>query len=456
MRQLTAPIGCISRALAGRRRDERGNLVIVMTIVMVLVLLSSLLMVRIIGNNEIIRARQNTFSGVTGANAGLSDVLFRLDQGVADVGTTGWICYNPTLAAKGDTNCNVTVNTTSSPQLNGVEYVAHTVPIGTPPASATEWIVQAIGQAQTGFHGAVQETLTRESKFKFAIFANKQLTVTGNSSNNFDFGNYSPGSPVQQCSNTSTVPCVYIGSNGPVSCSGPSPASVYGIYYNNGSGGGSDSCGTPDSQNTVYKVPVPTTPKRSQPCPNGGNLGSTYGYPTIPPGTYLCTTAITIGGTLDVGTCSPVGSCDPNVYFYVMTGSSSANFMTVNADSQINADYSQPPPALYNAFSAGNGPPSDMTTPNSQLFQLYTDSSGNLTTNGNHGFVWGGVIYAPNAYLTTNGCKSYFMGAVVINTYTCHGGPNLAFYYDSNLSTDYGDWQVSGYQQINPSAVNFP
>jgi hypothetical protein len=431
-------------ALSVRRHDERGSLIIVLSIVLVLVLLSSLLMVRIIGNNEIIRARQNTFSGVTGANAGLSDALFRLDQ-PADVGTTGVFCYNPS-----DSNCAVTVNTSTSPQLSGVRYVARTVPAGTSPASASEWIVRAIGQAQTGFHGAVQETLTRTTKFKFAIFANKQLTITGNTTTNMDFGTYTPGSAVTQCSNTSTTPCVYIGSNGPVSCSGPSPTSVYGIYYNTGSGGGSDSCGTPDGQNTAYKVPVQEPPTGTWTCPNGGNLGSTNGYGTIPPGTYVCDQAINIAGTLTVGTCSPAGSCDPNVYLYVMTGSSSQNFMTIAADSQINTSIT------YSSLSGGNGPPAGSATPNSQLFQLYTDSSGNLTTNGDHGFVWGGILYAPNAYLTANGCKSYFFGAVVINTYTCHGGPNLAFYYDSNLSTDYGAWQVSGYQQINPSTVTFP
>jgi hypothetical protein len=446
---VTRSIPRFSRALAVRRADEQGSLVVVLSIILVLVLLSSLLFIRIIGNNEIIRARQNTFSGVTGANAGLSDALFRLDQGGTEVTgtTTGVFCYNPS-----DSNCTVTVNTSTSPQLNGVEYVARTVPAGTPPASASEWIVQAIGQAQTGFHGAVQETLTRTSKFLYALFASKQLTITGNSTNNVDWGTYTPGGPVTQCSNTSTTPCVYIGSNGQVSCSGPSPASVIGVFFNGGSGGGSDSCGTPSPQNTTYKVPVQEPPAHPTPlpCPNGGNMGSTNGYATIQPGTYLCSQPINIAGTLTVGTCSPAGSCDPNVYLYVMTGSTSQNFMTVAADSQINTSIT------YSSLSGGGGPPAGSVTPNSQLFQLYTDSSGNLTTNGNHGFVYGGILYAPNAYLTANGCKSYFMGAVVINTYTCHGGPNLAFYYDSNLSTDYGPWQVSGYQQINPSAVTFP
>ncbi len=433
---------------AGRRRreDEQGSLIVVLSIVLILVLLSSLLFIRIIGNNEIIRARQNTFSGVTGANAGLSDALFRLDQGGSEVGSSsGFFCLNPSNAF-----CSVTVGA-SNPQLQGVEYVARTVPAGANPALATEWVVQAIGQASTGFHGAVQETLTRTAKFKYAIFANKALTFTGNTTNNVDFATYTPGGTLTQCSNTTAnPPCVYIGSNGAVSCSGPSPASVIGVYFNTGSGGGSDSCGTPSPQTTSNKVPVQEPPPGDWTCPNDGNLGSGYGYPSIPSGTYVCNNPINVSGQLTVQQCTASG-CDPNVYLYVMTGTSAANFMTVAADSQINTSIA------YSSLSGGSGPPAGSTLPTSELFQLYTDSSGNLTTNGtSDGFVWAGILYAPNAYLTANGCKSYFFGAVTINTYTCHGGPNLAFYYDSSLNNYYGNWQVSGYQQINPSSVKFP
>jgi hypothetical protein len=431
-----------------RTRDDRGSLIIVLSIILVLITLSSYLFAKVVGNNEIIRARQNTFSGVTGANAGLSDALFRLDQGGSDVGTTSSFCLNPSYPS-----CTVTP-AGSTPQLNGIAYVARTVPAGTSPSTATQWVVQAVGQAQTGFKGAVQETLTRSSKFPFAIFANKQLTITGNTTDNIDFGTYTagPGGQFNACSTTSaSPPCLYVGSNGPVSCSGPSPVSVVGIYYNNGSGGGSDSCGTAQGQSTAYKVPVQSPPPGNWTCPNNGVLGSTNGYGVIAPGTYVCTSPVSVAGTLTVGTCAPAGSCDPNVYLYVMTGSNYPNFITVAADSQINTSIP------YSSLSHGSGPPAGATLPNSQLFQLYTDSSGNLTTNGNSdGFVYGGTIYAPNAFLTSNGCKSYFFGAVIINTYTCHGGPNLAFYYDSTLQSDYGSWQVSGYQQINPQNVHFP
>ena len=436
------------RNYVAERGDERGSLIIAITIALVLMMLSSLLVALVIGNEDLIVSRQKVFSGVNGADAGLSDALFRLDQGTSDAGNNGVMCYNPALAAQGDANCSVTAGN-ASPQLTGIEYVARTVPAGTAPAAATEWIVQAIGNASTGFHGAVQETLTRSSKYPFALFGKQGLTFTGNTQGGVNFGSYTAGAPgvgtYTPCNDsTASPPCLLLGSDGSISCSGPSPAGVEGIIFATGSGGGSDSCGTATSRNSVYQVPDPILPPGSQTCPNGGNLGSGYGYPNIPPGVYNCTSTVNISGTLAV---SPATG---PAQLYIMTGSSTSNFLAVAGGSQINTTI--PVGSLTNS-----GPPSGSTLPNSQLFQVFTNSNGNLTSNGNsNSFIFAGVLYAPDAYLTNNGCQSEFLGTVTINTYTCHGGPNLSFWYDNTLSTDFGAWQVSGYQQINPSAVQFP
>lgn len=441
-------------ALRVRHDDERGSLVVALTVIMVVVLLSSLMFAKVIGNQEIILSRQNVYSGVTGADAALSDALFRLDQGNADVGNTGIFCYNPA-----DGNCTVTVNSTTNPQLVGVRYVARTVPAGTDPSVATEWVVQAVGNASSGFHGAVQETLTRASKYPFALFGKDGLTFTGNSTGG-NFGTFCPASaPVSAacsipntysaCSNTvSSPPCLLIGSNGSINCYGSSPLGVSGIIYATGNGGGSDSCGTASSQNQVYQVPDPQAPASALPCPNNGLLGSGQvpPYPTIDPGTYLCTSPVSISGqVMDSSTTNPVK-------LYIMTGSSYANFLSIAGSSQINTTI--PFGSLNNPSP---GPPAGSTMPDPNLFQVYSNSNGNLTSNGvSTGFIYAGILYAPDAYLTNNGCKSSFLGSVTINTYTCNGSPNLTFWYDSQLKYDFGDWQVSGYQQINPASVNFP
>ena len=429
------------------RRDERGSLVVALSVIMVLVLLSSLIFVRVIGEDQLVSARQNTYAGVSGANAGLSDALFQLDQGNTGSGT---ICLNAVNSS--DPNCTIHV-TASNPQLTGVSYVAKEVSSG--PLTGQQWTVQAIGNAQTGMKGAVQETLTRTSLFPFALFGKTSLTFTGNATNNF--GTYTPGdygdSNFTICPNSVTnPPCLLIGSDGSVNCTpNGSPLSVTGVYFNTGSGGGSDSCGTPQSQNTTYNVPDPTapTPPAGSPaytCPNGGQLGAGNGYATIPPGTYVCTSPISISGNLAVD--SSTTDSNPVKIYVILGGSGAANttsttFAMIAMDSQINTDI---------PYSSGANP-SGYSLPDPQLFQLYTNSVGVLDVNGAHGFVYGGILDAPEASLTTNGCKSYFYGAAIINTYTCHGGPNLGIFYDTQLSQDYGPWQVSGYQQVNPASV---
>ena len=449
MRGRSARAALRARIAVLHRRDERGSLIVALSVIMVLVLLSSLIFVRVIGNEQIIMARQDAFAGVSGANAGLSDALFQLDQGNTG---DGMIC----LDALAPSTCNVQPSP-STPQLTGVSYVARLVSSG--PLAGEEWSVQAIGNAQTGMKGAVQETLTRTPMFPFALFGKKSLSFTGNTTGNF--GTFTPGpvgdgNPTHCPTSATDQPCLYIGSNGTVSCSGPSPASVVGIYYNTGSGGGSDSCGTAQSQNTIYNVADPTAPippgDTTYTCPNDGQFGTAYGYGTIDPGTYLCTQPIQISGTLSV---DPSASATNPVKIYVILGGSGAANTSSTAFAQIATD-SQINTSITYADMSGGGPTSTDTLPDAKLFQLYTNSIGQLTVNGTHGFVYGGILDAPEASITTNGCKSYFFGAAVINTYTCHGGPNLGLYYDNSLSSYYGSWQVSDYQQINPSSVTIP
>ena len=445
-RRLTAMLRVLGRGRADC--DERGSLVVVLTVILIVVMLSSMLLVKVVGNQEIVTARQSAYTGVTTADAGLSDALFRLDQ-PADLPASGMMCLNALNPA--DTKCTIQASA-STPQIQGISYVARTVPAGTAPAAATEWQVQAIGNASTGMKGAVQETLTRTALYPFALFGKESLTFNGNTSGS-DFGTFTPGSgTVNYCSDTATnPPCLEIGSDGSISCTGGSPASIESIYYNTGSGGGSSGCGTSVSKNTTYNVPVPTapTPPSGAPaysCPNNGQLGSGVGYPDISPGIYVCNSEVTIDGSLTVSPAtSPV-----QLYIMLPSGSNtvSSSFLNVYAGSSINTTLA------YSAMPLSGSSSSQL--PDSTLFQLFTNSIGNLTVNGNHGFVYGGVLNAPEATLTTNGCKSYFFGAAIINTYTCNGGPNLGFYYDSALSQYYGNWQVSDFEQINPSSVCIP
>lgn len=449
----TDKLNRLRHALRSRHEDERGSLFIAVTVIMVVVLLSSVLFLRVLGNTEVVVARQSVYGGVSSADAGLSDALFQLDQG--NTGTGTMICLNGTNQS--DSKCTVKVSSTATPQLSGISYVAR---LGTSSVLGGQvWTVQALGNASTGMKGAVQETLSRVSQYPFALFGKKSLLFTGNTQGS-DFGTYTPGAPgtgsFTACPTTATnPPCLYIGTDGSISCQGNSPQSVVGVYYNTGSGGGSDSCGTSQSGgNTSYPVPDPTTPPGGPyTCPGDGTLGSasSSGIGTLAPGTYVCTTPVTISGSLqDTSTTDPI-----KLYILLANPPYNQNttFLTIAGNSNVNTTST-----LMADMQKGGGPSATDTLPDSQLFQVYSNSTGLLdTTNGtSNNFAFGGIIYAPEASMTANGCQNYFFGAAVISTDKCHGGPNLAFYYDSSLSQDWGPWQVSGYTQINPKSVSIP
>ena len=167
---------------------------------------------------------------------------------------------------------------------------------------------------------------------------------------------------------------------------------------------------------------------------------------TIPAGTYLCTTPVNIKGHLQVtGMVSVYIILDPSVY------GATTPALTIIRGSFVNDD--------YDYCAATSSPPSYCTPapdlPNAENLQIFSNSNGTVGNDNGQGYYFGGVIYAPAASLTGDGCKSTFYGAAVINTLTCNGGPHLVVNYDNDLSSLYGTWTGSGYTQIPPKSITF-
>ncbi|HWE66876.1 MAG TPA: hypothetical protein VG298_09550, partial [Acidimicrobiales bacterium] len=157
------------------------------------------------------------------------------------------------------------------------------------------------------------------------------------------------------------------------------------------------------------------------------------------PGTYACAYPITITGNLAV-TGGPVqlfvNILDPNA--------STTTDIDITAGSTVN--YNGSVDASGKCVLSG-------TLPDATQLQIFTNGAGLVGDSSGKGYCFGGILYAPNASLTGNGCKSSYLGAVVINIFTCNGGPNLGFYYDNALKALFGPWTTSGYTQIPPSTV---
>jgi hypothetical protein len=420
-----------------KRPNEQGSIVVALLVIFVLVALSSIIAARVIGNSTIVVNRQNTAAGVAGADAGITDALFRIDQGSAAMGTGSSFCVGPASGCVAP----------SVPGAPGVKYKA--TANNSDPTKATQWIIQAVGTIR-GAPGAIQETLTRGSEYPYALFGNQGLDFTGKSGGGF--GYYSPGPQgpaLTTCGDTATnPPCVKIASNGLINCNGTShsanqdlPFSVLALYYSGG-GGVSGACGTTQSVSTLFNVPVKSPPAGTWTCPNNGQLGSNIpGAPTTigatdQTTTYVCNdTAVTIDGNLQVA--GPVE-------FYIQL-SSSTNQSFINSKT--------PTLTITRGSTVNVTPPVPPNLPDATLLQIFSNSSGTIGDNSNQAYYYGGTIYAPNASLTGDGCQSVYYGSLVLGSFTCHGGPNLTINYDADLGNLFGPWSTTGYVQIPPGTV---
>jgi Tfp pilus assembly protein PilX len=414
----------------GRDRDG-GSIIVALTVIMVLMLIASAMAARVIGAQMIVVARQNGSSAVEAADAGVADALFRLDQGTAETGSGGYFCVNAN-----DTNCVAG----SVPGTPGVSYVARQ-------NSATKWTIQSLATIR-GQSAAVQQTVIRTPAFPYALFGNTSLTFNGNATGSFSTYN---DAATSSSTNPNTNGAVSIGSNGTITCGGGIGSNVTTVYYG-GVGSLGSSCGNPQSVSTPYPLPPPTAPTSNQGCPNDGQLGSGFsgapstlgsaGSDTV----YVCNQPVTISGLLNVsGTVSFYIMLDPSVY------NSSTNVLTIAPSSYVNdmSDY-----CAANSGASGCSPTPDL--PVATSLQIYTNSNGTVGNDNGQGYGFGGILYAPQASLTQDGCKSQYYGALVINTLTCNGGPHLYVSYDSALSTFYGPWSANNYLEINPSSVTIP
>lgn len=405
--------------------DDRGSVIVAIMISMILVTLGTSVAYAVIGNMSVVLARQNTAQGVSLADAAVSDALFRLDQGTAGTGTdVSYFC-----AKAGDTNCVADGSPNPIPGAPGASYIA------TPnnAANPTVWTIKAKGLVH-GQLGAVEQTVTRTEAYPFALFAKDQLIVDGNSSS--DWATYSEGDD-----SVNHAGDLGIGTDGQLKCTGGGfPSNVTAFYYKANGSSNTYTCGTPVTKQ--YMFSTPTAPAGAT-CPYT-DFGSTYFHQYLAAGTYLCTSPITIGGVLDV--------TGPVQLYVILPAplSQSTNAININSGSYINDQYDW----CKDNNNKGAGCPSDL--PVATDFQLFTNSNGTVGNANGSGYDFGGILYAPAAAATEDGCKSNYYGAIILDSFTCNGSPNYTFNYDNALFNDYGPWVTGNYAQIAPSSVVIP
>ena len=448
----------LMKTASSRMRGEQGSLVVALAIIFVLVLIVSAVGVEVAGNQNNIVSKSNSASSVSAADAGLSDAVFRLDQLSPATGSA--FCMDSTgTGTVGSSTC-----AQAQGNLSGVSYLA------TPSNGGTVWTIKSKATVN-GISGGVQETATYSALYPYAIFGNGGLDFNGKSGNSlgtYTEGNSSSSNPdtsTADCSGGNTTSCVKVGSNGPIKCAGGLPSNVGEVYYTGG--GGASSCANPIADSSKYVLPIPTAPTYGTPltCPglaatsNGQpihELGSTYGalYQSLGAAgqtyTYYChNTGISISGNLQI---------QGNVSLYIILDSGTDNAFINNG---VQTVYIAGGAEVNTTFDGTAGPPPSGTAlPNAAALQILSNSTGTFgSANGggaNGPYTFGGVIYAPDANLVGNGCKSAYYGSLTINTLTCNGGPHLQVYYDNALGSVYGPPSISGYFQTNPQSFTVP
>jgi hypothetical protein len=406
---------------ARRKRDERGNIIGVMAVIMLMTFLSIAVVARTVSGIHSTRQGQDFSAALANADAGVSDALFRIDQlGNAPAAT---FCVGNNAA------CTVA----SVPGAPGLEYTARRVDDNT-------YTVMAKGLVNGQPH-AIQATVGRSYLYPFAIFARTSLAFNGNSGDYNPSNGVGPVETVDPSGNVVMQPIADVASNGQITCHGADSPAHHQDYFD----GGGTSCdngyllpGTYNPLNPALTCPVPANvpttpclPASHNACPAvNGVLPA-----ALTPGVYYCSQADLTGGTLSFPSTFTIGAGlvnDGAVEIYIIP-TDNTNITVSISDAAVNL----------------NGDPTKL--------RVYLKGGTVDPGNGAHSGDFTGILYAPNATEANPSCKANWRGALVVNAFTCNGGPHLQVHYDSRIQTlTQSSWTVTNYTEIPSSQVTLP
>jgi Tfp pilus assembly protein PilX len=396
-------------------------MIVVMAVTMVLLFLSIAVVARTTSGLRSTRQGQDFSAALANADAGLSDALFRIDQLGNGAATT--FCV-------GD---NVACTVASVPGAPSVQYTARRVDDNT-------YTVYSKGLVNGQPH-AIQATVTRSYLYPFAIFAKTGITFNGNTGNYDSSDGTGPVETVDAGGNVVLTPAADVASTGQITCHGADSPAHRQAYFD----GGGTNCdngyllsGSYNPQDPTLTCPapvnIPTTPclpASYSACPaTNGVLPA-----ALTPGVYYCSQSDLSGGSLSFPSTFTIGAGLGNGgsvdIFVIPTDSTTITLSIANATVNQNGD----PTKLRVYMKGGKVDPG----------------------NGSHSGDFTGILWAPSAEEVNASCKANWRGALVLNTFTCNGGPHLSVKYDSRIqSITQSSWSVSNYTEIPSNQVTLP
>jgi Tfp pilus assembly protein PilX len=404
-----------------RERDERGNIIVIVAVIMILTFLSMAVVARTLAGLASTRQGQDFSGALASADAGLSDALFRFDQLGTAPAATFCVGNNP--------GCSVA----SVPGDASVQYTARRVNDNT-------YTVLSKGIINGQPH-AIEATVTRSYLYPFAIFAKTSITFNGNTGNFNSTTGVGPVETVDANGNPVTSPAADVASDGQVTCRGSNSPAHQQDYFK----GGGTSCtngyllpGTYNPLNPTLTCPAPpnspTTP--CLPTPHNACPAVNGVLPAIlTPGAYYCSQTDLTAKTLSFPSTFTVagGSTNNGVVEIYVIPTDNTNLTVSIADATVNQ----------------NGDPTKL--------RVYLAGGTVDPGNGSHSGDFTGIMYAPTAQEANPSCGANWRGGVVFNTFTCNGGPHLQVHYDTRmLSLTQASWTVTNYTEIPSGQVTLP
>ena len=421
-----------------RTSDERGGLIVALGVLIVVALLSAAVVARTLAGLRSGRQGQDFSAALANADAGVSDALFRMDQSANAAVATFCVGNSP--------GCTLQ----AVPGAPGVQYLATRV-------DDTTYLVESKGLVNGQPH-AVKATVTSAYEYPFAIFAKTNLAFNGNSG---DYNANTCAGPVETVNSAGIVACNPNGdvaTNGQVSCQGSdSPAHQQGFYQ-----GGGTSCqngkllpGSYNPRDPTLTCPapvnVPTTPclpAAHIPCPAVNGV-----LPAIlAPGAYYCT-------QIDLGGGNNPSLAFPATGFAVGAGTQNNGQVAIYV---IPTDNTNITVSIADTCGWDNGSSSCTSgiNYNGDPTKLAVYLKGGTVDSGNgisHSGSYTGIMWAPNAAEANPSCNATWRGTLVVNVFTCNGGPHLDVKYDTRMrSLKQAGWTVTNYTEIPSNQVVLP
>lgn len=451
--------GCRCRPLA--RRGEDGGLIVALAVIMVLTIISAAVLVVALSDVRSVGSQQSYSAALGQADAGISDALWRIDQGASAT-----FCVGPS------SQCSVK----QMPAAPGVQYTATLT-------GQDQFTIRSEGTV-AGVKHVVQQTVSRTPAYPFAIFGSTSIKLNGTKN---------------------SVTGAGIGSDGSVQCDGQGNDGTEQVAYGP-SGTLSSQCANPHHvPNTTYAPPAPTVcaPNESwsaaAPCVPAALVPTTPGClvsgtyqgvavavrtsgtaATIPgsqtglqPGVYVCSgmtsvdfqsnnmgmpagmpgTAADSDGDGSSGAANDFDADDGvQIYLFPAAGGTTDLHLYETSGSSIHINYfgsgtipSPAPPSCHSGKLPGD--PTKM--------RIYMAGGGTIdTSSGSDTSCYAGLIYAPAASMTTNSIT--VDGSIVVGSFTENGNPRLTVNYDQRMQQVTSPWSVSDYSEPPPSSFSLP